>query len=130
MLALALMVLVSGCITAANAEPAVCKDCKTGAMAPMVDGTATIEDGTQVLAVGVATGYYSPNRFTVDAGKPVRVVFEGAATGCLSKPQFPALGKKADMASGPATIELGTLAPGTYTFTCGMKMNSGTITVK
>jgi plastocyanin domain-containing protein len=61
----------------------------------------------------------------------VRVVFTGKAKGCLAKPTFKALGKSGDVTqSGSASIDLGVLKPGTYTWTCAMGMNSGTITVR
>jgi plastocyanin domain-containing protein len=40
------------------------------------------------------------------------------------------LGFAEDLTSGPKTVKLGALQPGTYTFACGMNMVSGTIVVK
>jgi len=89
-----------------------------------------VEDGVQVLKVGLADGYYAPNNFTVQAGMPVTVVFTGSAEGCLAEPEFPGLGLKGDMSGGSATFDLGQLRPGKYTFTCSMGVNVGTITVE
>ena len=93
-------------------------------------GTAEVVDGVQIVRVGVEGGYYTPNEFTVRADLPVRVVFSGAATGCLAEPEFPDLGVKGDFSSGSATLELGTLAPGSYPFTCSMGVNEGHVTVE
>ena len=40
------------------------------------------------------------------------------------------LGFSEDLSSGPKTIKLGALKAGTYAFTCGMQMVTGTIVVK
>jgi plastocyanin len=108
-----------------------CADCAGKGMAPMVEGTTTMANGTQVIAIGVKDGYYNPNRFKAAAGSPITVTFSGKTKGCLGKPQFKTLGKNADFnTSGSATIELGTLPPGTYEFTCGMGMTGGKIVVQ
>jgi plastocyanin len=100
-------------------------------MPPKTTGSAVISNGTQVIDVQLAGGYYSPNTFTVKAGAPVRVVFGGKAKGCLAKPKIASLNKQVDFTStGSATMDLGSLKPGVYTFTCGMGMNAGTITVR
>ena len=104
-----------------------CAVCAGKGMAPMVKGEATNENGVQVVRIGVKNGYYSPNMFMVKAGQPVKVVFTGKATDCLAKPMFPSLNKKTDFSAGSAILDLGTLAPGTYEFACGMKMTGGKI---
>jgi plastocyanin domain-containing protein len=98
-----------------------------GAPAPAFPGETTMQDGVQVLSVGLVDGYYRPNRFTVQAGVPVKVVFTGWAQDCLGQPEFPELGLKGDMSSGQAVFPLGELEPGTYTFTCSMGVNEGRI---
>jgi plastocyanin domain-containing protein len=109
-----------------------CAQCDGGKGAPpAVVGTVYTLDAVQVVRVGLANGYYSPNTFTIKAGMPVRVVFTGRASGCLARPTFASLGKQAGLAAtGSATIDLGTLKPGVYKFTCAMGMNAGTITVR
>jgi hypothetical protein len=108
-----------------------CANCAGKGMAPMVDGTVGMSGGMQVVSIGVKNGYYDPNQFMAKSGVPIKVVFTGKAMGCLGKPQFKSLGKKADFtASGTATIELGALEPGTYEFTCGMGMTGGKIVVQ
>jgi hypothetical protein len=114
-----------------STEPQICASCwGDGAPDPQTTGAAVVEDGVQVLNVGLADGYYAPNNFTVQAGMPVTVVFTGNAEGCLAEPEFPDLGLKGDMSGGSATFDLGQLSPGKFTFTCSMGVNEGTITVE
>jgi hypothetical protein len=101
-----------------------------GAPSPDFPGETTLVDGVQVLNVGLVGGYYRPNRFTVQAGVPVKVVFTGYAQDCLGQPEFPELGLKGDMSSGQAVFPLGKLGPGAYEFTCNMGVNEGEITAE
>lgn len=124
-----------GMVTAAAKKSVVasdgtqsCGECAGNGMAPMVEGKATDHDGTQFVVVGIKDGYYTPNVIAVKAGVPTKVFFEGKATGCLSKPQFKALGLKADFGpSDTAQIDLGKLKAGTYQWMCGMGMTGGKI---
>jgi plastocyanin len=94
-------------------------------------GTATMDNGTQVVSIKIVGGYYVPNKVTVKAGMPVKVVFSGFAKGCVAKPTFKSLGKATDVtATGIGTIELGALTAGTYGFTCSMGANPGSIVVQ
>jgi hypothetical protein len=94
-------------------------------------GSATMDNGTQVVSIAIVGGYYVPNKVTVKAGMPVKVVFSGSAKGCVAKPTFKSLGKATDVtATGVGTIELGTLTAGTYGWTCGMGANPGSIVVQ
>ena len=128
----AVAVSLAAASSPAAAQPQQCSSCwqDEGAPSPKVVGEATVEDGVQVLNVGLVSGYYAPNTFTVEAGAPVRVVFTGRAEGCLAEPEFAKLGLKGDMSSGSATLDLGSLKPGTYTFTCSMGVNEGTVTAR
>jgi hypothetical protein len=117
--------------TSASAKAQICASCwGDGAPDPQTTGAPVVEDGVQVLKVGLVNGYYQPNHFTVQAGAPVTVIFSGNAEGCLAEPEFPELGLKGDMSGGSATVALGPLDAGTYTFTCSMGVNEGTITVE
>ena len=114
-----------------SAKAQICASCwGDGSPDPTVAGVTEVEDGVQVLRVGLVDGYYEPNEFTVRAGLPVTVIFTGRAEGCLAEPEFPELGVKADLTSGEATVDLGPLDPGTYSFTCSMGVNEGTITAE
>lgn len=108
-----------------------CAACTTKVMPTMVVGTVKDTGGTQVIEIGVKDGYYYPNQFTVKAGSPVKIVFTGKVAGCLGKPKFTSLNKQADFReTGTATLEIGTLAAGTYEFTCGMGMLGGKLIVQ
>lgn len=116
-----------------SGPPQTCTSCwvDKGAPAPPVAGETRLEDGVQVLEVGLEGGYYRPNRFTVQAGVPVKVVFTGWAEDCLGQPEFPELGLKGDLSkTGQAVFPLGALDAGTYTFTCAMGVNEGRITAE
>lgn len=108
-----------------------CLECDAKKMPMKVVGQPVVENGVQVVDIKIEGGTYVPNAITVKADMPVRVVFTGKAKGCLAKPMFASLGKKADLtSSGSATFDLGALKPGTYKFTCGMGMNVGSILVQ
>jgi hypothetical protein len=115
----------------AASDVQVCAECAGKGMPAKVIGTATVKGGVQVVDVAIVNGTYAPNAITAQAGLPTQVVFTGKAKGCLAKPTFKALGKSGDVtATGSATIDLGTLKPGVYKFTCAMGMNAATITVQ
>jgi plastocyanin len=114
-------------------DPSVpsCYECSGKGKPPVTKGTATMQDGVQVVNVRVVNGYYSPNKITVTAGTPVKVTFAGKTKDCVGKPKFGSLGKQVDIRkTGTGTIDLGPLDPGTYTFSCGMDVNQGTITAQ
>jgi hypothetical protein len=120
----------AGTVTTA-ADVQTCAECGGKGMPPKVVGTPAVAQGVQLITVSLVGGYYSPNTFTAQAGVPIQVVFTGKAKGCLAKPTFKSLGKKADLTgTGTAMIDLGALKSGTYKFTCAMGMDAGTITVK
>jgi plastocyanin len=134
--ALALSVALAGCTSNASGVVGasgvqLCSECAGKGMPAKVTGSATVVDGVQVVDVQIVNGTYAPNVITAKAGVPIRVVFTGNAEKCLAKPTFKSLGKSGDVTgTGSATIDLGTLSPGTYEFTCSMGMNAGTITVE
>lgn len=114
----------------ADSSAQVCLECSQDVKPPVTAGLSEVADGRQTIRIAVVGGVYSPNAIDAKAGVSTQVVFTGNVKGCVSKPQFVSLGKKADMASGQATMDLGKLQPGTYEFTCGMGANSGTVVVK
>jgi len=99
-------------------------------MVAPVQGEATVENGVQVVKISLKDGRYTPTAFTVAGSMPVKVSFEGTATGCLGHPMFKSLGKNADITKTSAALDLGTLKPGVYKFSCAMGMNTGTISVQ
>lgn len=112
----------------ADPDAQLCAECGGKGTAPVVTGAAKDEDGVQMVEVEVEDGYYKPNQITVKAGSPVAVKFSGKVAGCIGMPEFKELGMKANFVkAGETTVDLGTLAAGTYTFTCGMGRPGGTI---
>jgi plastocyanin len=77
-------------------------------------------------------GSYSPNSLVLTAGTPVRLKFVRKDTGgCTSKVLIPEFNIAQNLPEGKTTtIEFTPTKAGTYKFTCGMKMISGTILVK
>ncbi len=146
-LAVALMVAVAastGCAPTSSAqdsapqnqmgaEPAVemtCRMCGEGA--PAVEaGSATEEEGVQVVRVTLKDGYYSPNEITLKAGMPAKLIFTGDAKDCAGKPMIADLNAQADFTeSGEAIMDLETVSPGTYELTCGMGSDGGSVIVQ
>jgi plastocyanin domain-containing protein len=70
-----------------------------------------------------------PSSVTVDAGRPVKITV-AKGEGCAAGFYMPELGIEKDNSAGPVTFTLDPLDPGTYTYTCGMGMVSGSIVVK
>jgi hypothetical protein len=110
-----------------------CASCGGGQPATPTKGTVESVDGKQVMTVSIKDGTFTPNRFVAKAGIPTTVVFKvdgKPAKGCLSNPTFKSLNKTISISSGEKSLDLGSLAPGTYEFTCAMGMNMGQIVVE
>jgi len=107
-----------------------CPMCNKGA--PTAEkGTATEVDGVQVVNITLKDGYYSPNEISIKAGMPAKLVFTGVAKDCSGKPKIAELNMQADFTkTGEATMDLGTVAAGTYKLTCGMESPGGSLTVQ
>lgn len=107
-----------------------CPMCMKGA--PEVEkGTATEEDGVQIVRITLKDGYYSPNEIALKAGVPAKLIFTGDAKDCSGKPKIAELDMQADFTqTGEATMDLGTLSAGTYKLTCGMDSDGGSLVVQ
>jgi plastocyanin domain-containing protein len=83
------------------------------------------------VAIEVA-GAYRPDRVTVKAGEPIRLVFTRTTwDGCTREVVFPTLGIRKELPTNqPTPVDLPALASGEYAFHCGMNMISGTLVVK
>ncbi len=103
--------------------------CGGGGSSTPVEGTATVAGGVQKISVDLSSGSYNPNTLKLKAGIPAEITF-GQSGGCTSAVQSQQLGFSEDLSSGPKTVKLGALKPGTYTFACGMNMVSGKIVVE
>lgn len=79
----------------------------------------------QRIKVVVSDNYY-PNRIEVIAGIPIDIEFS-EGHGCLASVLFEDFGIEQDLTEGGATVSLPGLEPGTYNFSCGMRMVFGTV---
>jgi len=62
---------------------------------------------------------------------PAKLIFSGEAKDCSGKPKIAELNKQVDFTgTGEATMDLGTLNPGTYQITCGMDNAGGSLVVE
>jgi plastocyanin domain-containing protein len=86
--------------------------------------------GVQELVITVAGGY-EPATVTVQAGRPVRLVFDRRETNpCSEEVVLPAFGVQRFLPAHERTpVEFTPTAAGRYDFTCGMGMLHGTLIV-
>lgn len=86
--------------------------------------------GTQEAFVVVKAGY-SPDTIRVEAGKPVRLVFNRQETDpCSERVVFDAFGVSADLPEGEnIPVEFTPMEPGEYEFACQMGMLRGRLVV-
>jgi len=103
--------------------------CGSGGGGPKVSKQAEVSGGVQKIAVDLSTGSYDPSEIVLKAGVPAEITF-GQGGGCLAQVQSQELGFFEDLTGGPKTVKLPALQAGTYSFTCGMGMVSGSIVVK
>ena len=101
----------------------------SGAASTPIAGTAQATGGVQKISVDLSSGSYNPNVLNLQAGIPAEITF-GQSSGCTAVVQSQQLGFSEDLTSGPKTVKIGVLKPGTYSFACGMNMVTGTIVVK
>lgn len=90
---------------------------------------AKVAGGVQKISVDLSKGYYDPSTIQLKAGVPAEITF-GQSSGCTGIVQSQQLGFSEDLSSGPKTVKIAALQPGTYQFACGMSMVNGTIVVK
>ena len=93
-----------------------------------VEGAAALSGNVQKISVSVGASGYNPNVIKLKAGVPTEITF-GQSSGCTGIVQSQQLGFQADLTSGPQTVKLAALQPGTYGFACGMGMVNGQIVV-
>lgn len=100
-------------------------DPPTAVAAPPVDA-----DGVQRIVILTRSTSYSPAAVTARAGVPTKLTFRtDNASGCTRAVVLRSFGiQKVLPATGDTTIDVGILQPGTYRYTCGMGMYSGSIT--
>ena len=103
--------------------------CGSGGNSAPIAGSAKATGGVQKISVDLSTGSYNPNVIKLKAGVPAEITF-GQGSGCTAVVQSADLGFSEDLSSGPKTVKLQDLKPGTYTFACGMNMVTGQIVVE
>ncbi|GMR01724.1 MAG: cupredoxin domain-containing protein [Acidimicrobiia bacterium] len=93
--------------------------------------TAATEAGGVQEAFIVVKGGYSPDRIQVEAGRPVRLMFNRQEAGpCSEKVILDAFGVSADLPEGDTVaVEFTPTAPGDYEFACQMGMLRGKVIV-
>lgn len=83
-----------------------------------------------IILIVLASGW-SPNKFVLKKGVPVRRVINGKElTGCNNAIQVPKLGLKFDVKKGEQMIEFTPDEEGVIPFSCWMGMLSGSFIVK
>jgi len=88
-------------------------------------------DGYQEIKMEVNSGGYTPNKFILKKGVPVKWVIDVTElTGCNSVIQSPKLGISQELQKGIQTIEFTPKEEGTIPFSCGMGMLRGTFVVQ
>ena len=103
--------------------------CGDGGLGTRVEGAAALEgDGVQRIVVDTSAGY-DPNVIKLQAGVPAEITF-GPAYGCTAQVMSQELGFYEDLQSGPKTVALQALEPGTFGFSCGMQMVFGEVVVE
>ena len=97
---------------------------------PKKSRAATMKGDVQEVEISVKGGY-SPDRIIVEAGKPVRLIFDRQENSdCTSRVVFPDLQLSRSLKPFGATIvEFTPEAAGTIPFACGMNMIHGAIQV-
>jgi Cupredoxin-like domain len=103
--------------------------CGGGGSSTPVEGTAQITSSVQKISVDLSSGSYNPNVLKLKVGVPAEITF-GQSSGCTGYVQSADLGFEADLTTGPQTVKLPALEPGTYGFACGMGMVTGQIVVE
>lgn len=88
------------------------------------------QNGVQVIAMQLSTAGYNPNNFTVKKGVPVRIDTDATSdAGCVRGIMIPDFNINKSVNVGRDSFTFTPDKTGTFTFTCQMKMSSGTINV-
>ena len=118
----------SGTTTVTSAQSAPETPATPNVTGAKVEATAKVIGGAQKITINV-TSVYGPNIVRLKAGVPAELTFSGGQ-GCTSSVHSQQLGFAEDLSSGPKTVKLKGLQPGTYQFSCGMDMVFGEIVVQ
>jgi uncharacterized protein len=95
------------------------------------DGTPVFKDGYQEIKMEVNRYGWSPDKFVLKKGVPVKWIIEGKEiNGCNNAIQVPKLGLKFDIKKGEQIIEFTPTETGTISWSCWMGMIPGVFIVK
>jgi hypothetical protein len=119
----------SCCGTGAAGGGTCCGGTASASAAPASQGAAVMSGGVQKISVDLSSGTYNPDTLILKTGVPAEITF-GQSSGCTGIVQSQQLGFSEDLSSGPKTVDLDSLKPGTYSFSCGMGMVIGKIVVQ
>ncbi len=94
-------------------------------------GNIILKDGYQEIRMDVLRSGWSPNKFVLKKGVPVKWIINGKElTGCNNAIQVPKLGLKFNLKPGIQTFEFTPNEEGTIPFSCWMGMIPGVFVVK
>jgi plastocyanin domain-containing protein len=95
-----------------------------------IDPNVRLENGVQVVAMTQGASGYSPNRFTIKKGIPVRWVINSEEPySCAASIVVPKLGIRQKLEVGENIIEFNPTEAGTLKFSCSMGMYTGVFNV-
>ncbi len=95
------------------------------------DGSAVLKDGYQEIRMTVDSRGFTPSKFVLKKGVPVKWIIDGKQlTNCNKAIQVPAYGLKFDVKQGEQTIDFTPTETGTIRWSCWMGMIQGTFIVK
>jgi len=87
-------------------------------------------NGIQVVSMNLSSAGYNPNSFTVRKGIPVQINTDSTAdAGCVRGIMIPDFDINEALDVGQDSFTFTPDKTGTFTFTCQMRMSSGTFTV-
>ena len=90
----------------------------------------TVDGNVQVVNLGISNYNYDPSTFTVESGKPVKIVGNmNQLQGCLKSFKIPQLGLSKLFRDGDNVLEFTPTQKGTFGYTCVMGMGKGSFTV-
>lgn len=94
------------------------------------DPNVTLENGVQIVRMVENNGGYSPNKFSIKKGVPVKWVIDAQAPySCASSIVIPKLGIEKTLTAGENTIEFTPNEVGKLPFSCSMGMYTGVFNV-
>lgn len=102
----------------------------TAQSASVNDPNVSLVDGVQVVKMTEDSGGYSPNKFSIKKGVPVKWIIDAKAPySCASSIVVPKLGIAKTLSAGENTIEFTPNEVGKLPFSCSMGMYTGVFNV-